>query len=250
MYILVDVGNTACKFALLNKGKLDFVGRLFNSDVSLTKLKEMFSSVNSVKGIYISSVNPKIKEIVMISLKEITGIEAVVIDNTFFDSSFLKIDNKEELGVDLYCDLLAAKKEYKNEFAIIDLGTATKILFVDKEGNFSSCAIFLGYQKSKEILSNSTALLPNVKRGKIKPISECHNTIDVIDSSAYFSHIDSINGIIMRHEKDVGYSYKRIYTGGNFIDFKDEFYKENYDEYLVLKGIAIIIESRENNEKN
>ena len=100
----------------------------------------------------------------------------------------------------------------------------------------------MGYSQSKKILANSTELLPNVSDIDIKPISKCHNTIDVINSSAYYSQLYSIKGIIEKYEQEVGYKVKVIFTGGNATKFIDEFKKENYDKDLVLKGLAMLIE--------
>ena len=143
---------------------------------------------------------------------------------------------------DLLCDLVAAKTLYGPKTAVIDFGTATKILFIDENGIFSSCAIFLGYSQSKKILSNSTELLPNVNDIKIKPISDCHNTIDVINSSAYYSQLFSVIGIIHKYEEEVGYPLQKVFTGGNAKAFLEEIGEEQYDEYLLLKGLAILSE--------
>ena len=237
MKLLIDIGNTATKFASLQNKDFNYLGRIFNSEINESNLKGIFNTVKDFEDVYISSVNPNVNK----KIEELLKINPHYIDVNYVDTSFIEIDKKEELGSDLLCDVVAGRKIYGNKTAIIDLGTATKVLFIDENGKFSSCAIFLGYQKSKEILSKSTALLPNVKNFKVKPISECHNTLDVINSSAYYSQLDSINGIIERYEKEKGYTLKRVFTGGNAYDFLNEIGKENYDEYLVLKGIAILL---------
>ena len=238
MKLLIDVGNTATKFAT-SGSEFNYVGRLYNSDISFTNIKSLLKGL-SIKEIYVSSVNPKVAKKLDEIFLELFNIVPTYISVSFLKEDILKIDNKEELGADLLCDIVAAKESYGNKVAIIDLGTATKILFIDKDGYFSSCAIFLGYAKSKEILSNSTALLPSVGQIKVKPISSCHNTVDVINASAYYSQLDTINGIITRYEKEVGYSLKRVYTGGNLEDFKNDISYGDIDSTLSLKGIEIL----------
>ena len=245
MKLLVDIGNTATKIGLLNK-ELIYIGRLYNRAINLDSIKEVLKEVANFKieEISISSVAPKVFITLSDIFYQLFKVSAKLIDvNTEVDFG-IEIDNRNELGVDLLCDLVAADKLYGPKTAVIDFGTATKVLFINKDNIFSSCAIFLGYEASKKILANSTELLPDVGNIKIKNISDCHNTVDVINSSAYYSQLFTVNGIIEKFEKEVGYKMKRVYTGGNAIDFLSEIKKENYDEFLVLKGLAILAERK------
>ncbi len=245
MKIVIDIGNTASKFGCVNDGVFFFLGRLYNHDVNLENVKSIFKDIDRVKGVYISSVAPKICNLIAQIFKDLYDLEVCLVSSSMSSRVQLAIDNKYELGTDLYCDLVAAYEISGAKTAIVDFGTATKILFIDENGSFSSCAIFLGYEKSKNILSKSTELLPDPAHRKILPISECHNTVDVINSSAYYSQLFTINGIIDEYEKEVGYSLKRIYTGGNAKDFLPNINENEYDENLVLKGIMILIESEQ-----
>ena len=243
MKIVIDIGNTASKFGCVNNGVFSFLGRLYNHDVNLENVKNILEDINGVEGVYVSSVAPKICNLIAQIFKDLYNLEVRLVSSSMSSHIQLAIDNKDELGTDLYCDLVAAYEISGAKTAIVDFGTATKILFIDEKGRFSSCAIFLGYEKSKNILSKSTELLPDPAHQRILPISECHNTVDVINSSAYYSQLFTINGIIDEYEKEVGYSLKRIYTGGNAKDFLSNINKNEYDENLVLKGIMILIES-------
>ena len=245
MKIVIDIGNTASKFGCVNNGVFSFLGRLYNHDVNLENVKNIFKDINGVEEVYVSSVAPKICNLIAQIFKDLYNLEVRLVSPSMSSHIQLAIDNKDELGTDLYCDLVAAYEISGAKTAIVDFGTATKILFIDEKGRFSSCAIFLGYEKSKSILASSTELLPDVKNKLIKPISECHNTIDVIDSSAYYSQLFSVKGIIEEYEKEVGYTLKRVLTGGNAKDFIGILGRDNYDEYLLLKGLLILSERKE-----
>ncbi len=240
MKLLVDVGNTATKFASLNGDSFSYLGRCYNNEISTEKIKELIPNIKEVRNIYISSVAPIVRRKLECIFIRTFKIETFVISNHIDSGINIAINNKDELGVDLLCDLVGAINEYGSKLAIVDFGTATKILFVDKNKSFSSCAIFLGYSKSKQILADSAELLPEVEDFNLKPISECHNTIDVINSSAYYSQLYSVKGIIEKYEKEVGYKLKIIVTGGNATHFLQELGAENYDECLLLKGLAIL----------
>ncbi len=244
MKLLIDIGNTATKIACSDNESFYFLGRLFNKDISEKTLLE-FLNIEKVDSIYLSSVAPHIQKKVEAIVKKKYGVNPISISTRVETNIKIKIDNRHELGVDLLCDLEAAYQEYGPKTVVVDFGTATKILFIDDQGVFKSCAIFLGYEKSKSILASSTELLPDVKNKLIKPISECHNTIDVIDSSAYYSQLFSVKGIIEEYEKEVGYTLKRVLTGGNAKDFIGILGRDNYDEYLLLKGLLILSERKE-----
>ena len=242
MVLLVDIGNTATKIACLKDKEFSYIGRLYNSDINEDNLLNLLGKETPISQVYVSSVAPLVFSKISEHIEKMYGVKLVKITNKINSGVDIAIDNKEELGIDLLCDIVAGINLYGDSLAIVDFGTATKILFIDKNKSFSSCAIFMGYSQSKKILANSTELLPNVSDIDIKPISKCHNTIDVINSSAYYSQLYSIKGIIEKYEQEVGYKVKVVFTGGNATKFIDEFKKENYDKDLVLKGLAMLIE--------
>ena len=241
MKLLVDVGNTAVKLALFDKGQLLKSHRNYNHKITKEEISKFLENTK-VDEIYLSSVAPKVAKEIEKILEETTNKKSTYINCSFNQFVDINIDNKEELGIDLLCDIVGGKEIYGTSLAIIDFGTATKILFIDKDGVFSSCAIFFGFEASKKILTNSAELLPEIRDNKIKKISECRNTVDVINSTAYYSQIYTIKGIIDKYESEVGYSLKRIITGGNSTFFKDEFKEDIYDEYLLFKGLNILSE--------
>ena len=244
MTLLLDIGNTATKCGVLKDNNFSYIGRLYNRDINEDNLFSLLKNVKEVSRITISSVAPKVANQVKELLFKKYSCEIKFVDIKDNDVVNIKIDNEKELGVDLLCDLVAGYSLYGPKTAIVDFGTATKILFIDDNGVFSSCSIFLGFAKSKAILASSAELLPNVDNLEIKPISKCHNTIDVINSSAYYSQLYTVLGIIDKYEKEVGYSVRRVFTGGNAVSFLKELGEENYNEHLLLKGLAILSERK------
>ena len=153
----------------------------------------------------------------------------------------IKVDNPMEIGNDLIADLVGAKEKYGYPCLIADLGTASKILLLDKTGTFTSCLIMPGLTLSAESLSNKAALLPEVSL--IAPDSiMAKNTLSAMNAGIVYGHADMILGLIKRYEKELGYSCKRILTGGGAIYVKD-ILKDDfiYDQNLNLDGLNIII---------
>lgn len=242
MKLLIDIGNTATKFAKVEREEFDFVSRFYNFDLTEETLDNLLSKLSKVESVYVSSVVPKINEFINRYFKEKFDIEPTYIKVDQLDKLKIKIDNINELGPDLYCDLVAGAYLYGPKTLVIDLGTASKILLIDKKATFSYCYILPGVAMSKKMLSKETALLPDVGEQEIKKVTESSNTVEVINSSTYYGHVEMICGLIRRFEKEIGYKCRHVFTGGNSRMFmKDMEEPYIYDEFLCLKGIAELI---------
>ena len=240
MKLFVDIGNTAIKFAC-DKNGFTFVGRLFNHELNEDKIDNVLSNVSDISEVDIASVVPNVtNKIKDYFAKKGIKVREIKVDD--YKALKIEIDHKEELGMDLYCDLVAGLANYGPSTLIVDLGTASKILLIDKNGLFNSCVIVPGIDMSKKMLSKETALLPVSEIKDIKDISKCRNTMDVISSSVYYGHIEMINGLLRRYEDEIGYPCKHVFTGGNAKMIMNNISGEYVlDENLCLKGIAEIV---------
>ena len=68
-------------------------------------------------------------------------------------------DNPAEVGADLVAVAVAAKHKYALPAIIVDLGTATKAIALDRNGAFLGCSIAPGIEISLNALSNVASLL-------------------------------------------------------------------------------------------
>lgn len=243
MKLLIDIGNTATKFGYLDD-EFHYLDRCFNSELNKDKLDALLPKGN-IEEIYASSVAPKITELLSEYFDSKYNLEIKEFGVTDLDNLKIKIDNKNELGLDLYCDLVGAVNKYQAPMLIVDMGTATKILLVNKDNVFNSCVILPGMGISKRILNEATELLPNTDLDEVKKLSESRNTIDVINSSVYYGHVEMINGLLERYENEIGYKCLHIFTGGNANKIlKDIKAPYIYDENLCLEGISIYVKKR------
>ena len=157
----------------------------------------------------------------------------------------LKIDNPNEVGNDLISDLVGSKEKYGYPTLIADLGTASKILLLDKNGAFASCVIMPGLSLSASSLMNKAALLPEVSLEAPQTVL-AKNTIEAMNAGIVFGHIDMINGLINRYEKTLGYKTKHILTGGGAVYLKDLIGEDFiYDEDLNLDGLNALLKRNE-----
>ena len=250
MNICIDVGNSTIGIGVFKDNKL--VERMIiNTDPHFTEdefyqlFKKPFAYIDNGKGtishIIYSSVVPQINVSLLAAFKKLTDIEPILIGPGTKTGLSIKVDNPLEIGNDLIADLVGAKEKYGYPCLIADLGTASKILLLDKNGTFVSCLIMPGLTLSAESLSNKAALLPEVSLIAPKSIM-AKNTLSAMNAGIVYGHADMILGLVRRYEKELGYPCKHLLTGGGatyLLDIlKDDFI---YDKNLNLDGLNIII---------
>jgi type III pantothenate kinase len=160
----------------------------------------------------------------------------------------LKVDNPNEIGNDLIADLVGAKEKYGYPALVVDLGTASKILLLDKDGYFASALIMPGLKLSIQSLVQKASLLPAISL-EIPESILAKNTVEAMNAGVVFGHIDMILGLIKRIESEIGYECKHILTGGYSLPLiellKNHFI---YDMNLNLDGLNIIIDKNGGNK--
>ena len=250
MNICIDVGNSTIGIGTFKDNKL--VERMVvNTDPHFTEdefyqlFKKPFAHIDQgkdvINNIIFSSVVPQVNLPLLNALKKLSNIEPLLIGPGTKTGLAIKVDNPLEIGNDLIADLVSAKEKYGYPTLIADLGTASKILLLDKTGTFVSCLIMPGLTLSAQSLSNKAALLPEVSLIAPNTIL-AKNTLTAMNAGIVYGHADMILGLINRYEKELGYACKHILTGGGAIYVKD-ILKDDfiYDQNLNLDGLNIII---------
>ena len=203
--------------------------------------KENDFDVKEVSHIIISSVVPSINGPLSNALKEVFGIEPMTIAPGTKTGLIIHVDNPSEIGNDLIAVMVGVKDKYGYPCLIADLGTASKILLIDKNGAFTTCAIMPGLSISAATLNNQTALLPEVSFVEPKTVL-ARNTIDAINAGVVYGHADMIDGLIRRFEKEIGYKCKHILTGGGSFFIRNVVNEQYvYDPDVCLYGLNRII---------
>ena len=250
MNICIDVGNSTIGIGAFKDNKLQ-ERMVVNTDPHFTEdefyqlFKKPFSQIEQGKDvidtIIFSSVVPQINLPLLNALKKLTKVEPLLIGPGTKTGLAIKVDNPLEIGNDLIADLVGAKEKFGYPCLIADLGTASKILLLDKTGTFVSCLIMPGLTLSAQSLSNKEALLPEVSLIAPDTIM-AKNTLTAMNTGIVYGHADMILGLINRYEKELGYPCKHILTGGGAVYVKDILENDFiYDQNLNLDGLNIII---------
>lgn len=245
--ISIDIGNTQISLGIFNDEKIinsyGFSVADFNKDnfsLFLSKIRELKDIDNGLISSVVPSITLKVKE----SIEDITKVEIPILKNE--DNKFvsLLVDNPSEVGSDLIADLVAAKSIYGYPCLIIDFGTLTKNLLIDRKGNFVKASFTPGFDIAFRSMSEKAELISSYRMSSFSKDYLGSNTFDAMSSGVYYSQISSALYLIKQVKKDYGEDTKVIITGGFSNLLNNELKEFIIDKDLTLKGIHIINETR------
>lgn len=220
MILTIDLGNSEISFGKFVDGQLISVFRTVSSrtksvDEYISTFKELFSlkEVNNIENIVVSSVVPQLVDVVLKAIKNFSIVEPILIEPGIKTGLKLKMDNANEIGADLVADAVGGIKKYGFPLLIIDLGTANKLIAIDKEGFFRGGIINPGIRISLEALINVASQLPNIKLVKPEKVIG-KNTIDAMNSGIIYGYAHMFDGLISQFNEELGYTTKVVITGG------------------------------------
>lgn len=246
MVLLLDLGNTNLYVGVYQNGSLVNEYRT-NSDVNKSSdeygdIIRTFFILNSInpsdfKGAILASVIPSLTQVLARMVKKLLNVECMIVGKSLKSGLSIRIDNPNELGTDLVADSVGGKSRYGYPLLITDMGTATKILAIDKDGNFVGCSIAPGIKVSMMALTKKSAQLMDIDLVcPAKVIGK--NSPDSLNSGSIYGNIAMIEGMNKMMEKELGYSCKKIITGGYSYVLKDHIDKEFiHDSTLILEGL-------------
>lgn len=249
MILAIDMGNTNIVIGCIEGNKILFDERM-STDLSKTALEYAIGIKTilelhdidhyDIDGAIISSVVPPLVNVVTAAVEKIIEKKPMVVGPGIKTGLNILLDNPKAAGADLVVDAVAGINEYGTPLIIIDMGTATTIQVVDKNGNYTGGAIVPGVRAALESLVTKTSQLPRISLDAPEK-TVGHNTIDAMKSGIVYGNAAMIDGMIDRIEKENNCKYTVIATGGiasSIIPVCN--HDIILDEDLLLKGLNII----------
>ena len=193
-----------------------------------------------IEGSIIASVVPQVLNSMQTAIKKLTGKSALVVGPGLKTGLNIAIENPAQTGADLVVGCGAALREHKAPMIIIDMGTATTLIVLDKNSAMIGGCIMPGVKISMDALTDRTALLPGLQLDQPKKAIG-RNTIDCMRSGIMMGAACMIDGMIERMEAELGYETTVIATGG-IAKFVLPMCKKEiiYDKDLLVKGLATL----------
>lgn len=222
MILAVDVGNTHVVVGVMEDLETKRMFRLqTNTDRTDSEYAVMMHQMltmagydpNAFEGAIISSVVPPLTGLLKSAIKMVSGCNAMVIGPGLKTGLNIRIDAPATLGADLVVGAVAALHKYPAPLIVIDMGTATTVTCMDKNGSFLGGSIIAGVNLCLNALSSGTSQLPSIDLNYTgKAIGS--NTIDCMRSGAVYGTAGMLDGLIDRMEEELGGKATVVACGG------------------------------------
>ncbi|MDR0490413.1 MAG: type III pantothenate kinase [Oscillospiraceae bacterium] len=258
MIIAIDVGNTNIVIGCIDGGEILRVIRMSTNyaktadeyAVDIRGILEFHGvALASISGAVVSCVVPPLTNEIKNAVKLLTGADAIIVSAGVKTGLNILIDDPGTLAGDMAATAVGALSFYTPPLIIVDMGTATKMTVLSKEGSFIGGAIIPGVSLSMNALVAGTSLLPHVP---IDAPKKCisSNTVDSMKSGAIYGFASMIDGMTERFEEELGGPVQVIATGG----FADAIYRHCkreivHDPNLILRGLWVIYEKNRKTAK-
>lgn len=251
MLLAIDIGNSHTVLAIMKGEEIRKISRMY-TDPKLTsdQLAAAFLQIlhlggyesKDFVGCMISCVVPQLTHNVRSAVTVLLGKEPLVVGAGIKTGLNIRLDHPAELGADMACVAVAALQKYGAPCVVVDMGTATKLLVLDKSGAFIGGAICPGAALSAEALSQGASLLPRVSLCPPKKAIGS-GTVDCMQSGIVFGAAAMVDGMLARFFNELGYRAAVVATGGLaplVVNHCSEMLQ--LDENLIFDGLRILWE--------
>ncbi|MBE6926358.1 MAG: type III pantothenate kinase [Ruminococcaceae bacterium] len=249
MILTVDIGNSNIVIGGVRDDQILFEARLRTeatktSDEYCLDVKSLMDvygvKPEQVEGAIIASVVPQVLNSFQTAIKKLTGKTALVVGPGLKTGLNILLENPGQTGADLVVGSVAALREYEPPLTVIDMGTATTVSVLDKNGAYIGGAIIPGVKISMDALTERTALLPGLQLDQPKRAIG-RNTVDAMRAGIMMGTACMLDGIVERMEEELGYKTTVIATGG-IAKFIIPLCRREiiYDKDLLTKGLVTL----------
>lgn len=251
MILAIDVGNTNIVAGCIENGDICNIVRIrtvigeteAEYAIKLKQVLEFYGvDPESFEGAIISSVVPPITDALTGAVKSITGQDCIVVGPGIKTGMNLRVDDPGTVAGDLIVGSVAAMTYYGAPVIVLDMGTATTMVVIDKNNCYIGGAIIPGVNLSYSALASGTSLLPTISiEAPKKAIAT--DTVNSMRSGAVYGTAAMIDGMVERMEEELGYSCKIVATGGLAGAIIPHCRREIIcDDDLLLKGLWALYE--------
>ena len=253
MVLAIDIGNSTTTIALFGPdGKPAFrsdtaTRRNTTRDQFAIVLKGIFdlyhADLTAIGGAVISSVVPSVTHAASASVELLTGKPPMMMSPGLKTGLNIKSDIHTQMGGDIVACSVAAIDKYPSPIIVIDMGTATTISAMDRDGKMLGGSILPGVRISLEALTSRTAQLPQIELSDPPRSIIGANTIDCMKSGVLYGTASMLDGMIDRYKAELGEDLTVIATGGLSKSIAALCRNDIVlDENLVLEGLRILFQ--------
>jgi type III pantothenate kinase len=170
-------------------------------------------NASQIKDVVICSVVPPLLIIFEEVCRKYLKKNPLIVEAGVKTGVRIDMDNPREVGPDRIVNAVAAHQLYGGPVIVIDLGTATTVDVVNKQGDYIGGAIAPGIAISTEALFTRTAVLPRIELALPKKAIG-RNTVAAMQSGVVFGYLGLIEGLVGRIQAELDTPAKVVAAGG------------------------------------
>ncbi|MGI6242160.1 MAG: type III pantothenate kinase [Prevotella sp.] len=220
---------------VLGKGEADTLASVE------TVLLEFQTRYLQFEGGIISSVVPELTPAVREMALQVTGVAMMTMGEDKLNLGMeICVEHPERLGHDRIADAIGAMSQFPCPLVVIDMGTATTVNVVDREGRFVGGMIIPGVQTSFDALCSRASQLSEVPL-RVPEHLIGKNTAECMQSGIIYGSAAMIDGLVDRVVAELKSDITIVTTGGLAPLVSPHCrHKVVYDEFLLFKGLYCI----------
>jgi type III pantothenate kinase len=238
MSLLIDMGNTRLKWAVLDNGQLITGQPLLNTQLNESVLLNAWQAITPPKQVVIGCVtaNQSLKLVTAVAVALWSDIKISRVSSQTHTFGIINAyAPPEKLGVDRWLALVAARHYYSLPVCIVDCGTAITVDLLAADGQHLGGFISAGITLMKQSLANGTNALPfTASQHSLEPAKF---TEAAIYSGTLLAAVGFIEQVLAKQVKPMSL----ILTGGDAALIAPHLsVTPLIDADVVLRGLAII----------
>lgn len=252
MLLAIDVGNSNTVFAAMVGPEVQ--GRYRTQTLrqpdaagAYTAALEAFFAAEGLRaadfdGAILSSVVPEADGALTEAVAAVTQLSCLRVTPSLRTDMPILLEHPETLAADIICGCVGAMRLVKPPVAVVDMGTATTIVVLDKDGAYRGGVIAAGVKVALSALTAGTSLLPDTHisaPGKIIATE----TAESLLGGAVYGAAAMADGVVERMEQELGYPLATVVTGG-LGGVVAPYCRRSvtYDADLLFRGMAALYE--------
>ena len=259
MLLCIDIGNTNITLGCFAGETLRFVSRLYSlrqkcADEYASSLDDILHlhgvQPKEIDGAILSSVVPELTDCFTSAVKTVCGRTPLIVGAGCCGSFRTDALPVSQVGADLIVDSVAAAQKYPLPCVIADLGTATKLIYLDAEGKFDGCIIAPGMKISLDALTRGAALLPSISFTVPETVLGT-NTVACMQSGSVYGTAAMLDGLTDRILAELGIESASLVATGGYSRGVLPCCRRSfrYDEHLLLDGLRMIYAAEHKEEQ-
>ena len=251
MLLAIDIGNTNITLGAFDGNVMKFTARLATETkrtgdqyaIDIKNILELYElHYSEIEDAIISSVVPSVGKSVSNAVSKLCHIVPLMLGPGVKTGLNIKIDNPAQLGADLVAGAVGALDSYTMPCVVIDMGTASTISVLDRNGTFLGGAIAAGVRLTLKALTENTAQLTSIPIEAPKSVIGA-NTVECMQSGLVYGTAAMLDGMLEKIEAELGEPPTFVATGGLSKEIITHCKKNIiYNENLLLDGLRAIYE--------